>query len=285
MNIICRTKIFCGILSAFFLCLLLLPQTTIAANVQFTSNTIIDLSGLSTTLYALSGSECDSLSVSGSTLTVVIPSGSTFTLGTAGYKVLGLTPQGGTLTFTFTSANFPAGHIWQWTEQGSVANISVNHLVGSLVANAHYQLDVGPNAPVTYKTDGAGEMSFSETIAVSPIAFVLELNEPASTAGVGAFAPSYTVPQPVTEQPSKETTGETKKTEPTQTPSQQAQVQTQTLPPTVPAAQPLSPAAREAAIQQIKAQIIEVQQKLIILISQLIQLIQEQITQLQAQLM
>jgi hypothetical protein len=47
-----------------------------AANISFTEDTELALTGLATTLYALSGSEADTLTVDGSTLTVDIPAGS-----------------------------------------------------------------------------------------------------------------------------------------------------------------------------------------------------------------
>jgi len=130
-----------------FACFCLLPSA-FAANVQFTSNSIIDLTGLSTTLYALSGSECDSLTVNGSTLTVDIPSASTFTLGTASHNVLGLTPSGGTITLTFDSSHFADGYINQWTEASSDPTATITHTISGLLAMRNYQITAN-NAVLT----------------------------------------------------------------------------------------------------------------------------------------
>ena len=85
---ICKLKTLLAVFYYFVLSFFLV-QAASAANVVFTQDTIIDLSGLDRTLYALSGSQCDSISISGGELTVTgIPDGGSFILATADHNVL-----------------------------------------------------------------------------------------------------------------------------------------------------------------------------------------------------
>jgi hypothetical protein len=101
----------------------LAPQAH-AANISFTEDTELELTGLATTLYALSGSEADTLTVDGSTLTVDIPAGSSFTLGAGNpiHNVLKVTPTGGTTTLTFQANHLTSGgYATQWTLHSTTA--------------------------------------------------------------------------------------------------------------------------------------------------------------------
>lgn len=101
-----------------------------SAQVQFTADTKIDLSGIGdTSLYALKNSECDSLTVGDpdlKTLKVDIPSSSSFALGTADHNVLKLTPSGGTVTLIFNSDYFSSGYVSQWNGGNTLGAYQVN---------------------------------------------------------------------------------------------------------------------------------------------------------------
>ena len=132
-----------------------------AGNVQFTSDTIIDLTGNPQTLYTESGSECDLLQVSGSTLTATIGDAQNFTLKTATYKVLKLTPSGGSLTLTFDSANFSTGYISQWTEESATPGLTTAHIVGVPKASTNYAVLVQDSFYGTYQSSAQKEISFT----------------------------------------------------------------------------------------------------------------------------
>jgi len=178
-----KTKIHLVFIGGFIFACFCLAQSTLAANVQFTSNSIIDLSGLSTTLYALSDSECDSLTVNSSTLTVNIPSGSTFTLGTASHNVLRLIPSGGNVVLTLDSSNISNGYVSQWTVNSS-SSPTVSFLVGSLTSNVSYLTKADNTAIDYYSSNASGEISFNSSVSSVNKTFTIENKDrPSSPSG------------------------------------------------------------------------------------------------------
>ena len=145
-----------------------------SARVRFTADTIIDLSSLDTTLYALSGSECDLLTINDSLLTVDIPETSSFTLATALNNVLRLTPSGGTVSLIFSSSYFHLGYVSQWQEASSTSDLKVDHLVGVSKANTWYDIKVDGLLFNSFKSNEAGELTFTYDAGYSPKVFVVE---------------------------------------------------------------------------------------------------------------
>ena len=184
-------------LLAVFICLfvviiftLLIGNADSGPKLQFTANTIIDLSGTDTTLYALTGSEADSITVSGSTLTVEIPAGSYFTLGTGNNTVLKTTPSGNAATLTFNTIYLSSGYVSQWIISGSGTGVSF--LVGVPEANADYLVKANGEKLNYYKSTGAKEISFSYTGDLTRKAFeVIRENQPV---GSGLPATAFQAP-------------------------------------------------------------------------------------------
>jgi len=184
-------------LLAVFVCLivviiftLLIGNADSGPKLQFTANTIIDLSGTDTTLYALSGSEADSITVSGSTLTADIPAGSHFTLGTGNNTVLKTTPSGNAVSLNFNTIYLSSGYVSQWTISGSGTGVSF--LVGVPEANADYLVKANGEKYNYYKSTGAKEISFSYTGDLTRKAFeVIRENQPV---GSGLPATAFQAP-------------------------------------------------------------------------------------------
>ena len=141
--------------------LLFLSGQVQAAQVQFSQDTQLNLTGLSTALYVKSGSECDSLSVSGTKLTVNISSASTFTLKTASQDILGLTPAGGSVVLTFNTDYFSSGYISQWTVSSAVTSSQVIFSVGVGQADASYLVEVDGVKLGYYTSDSNREITFT----------------------------------------------------------------------------------------------------------------------------
>jgi hypothetical protein len=159
-----------------------------AANISFTEDTELALTGLATTLYALSGSEADTLTVDGSTLTVDIPAGSSFTLGAGSptHNVLRITPAGGTTTLTFQASHLTSGgYATQWTLDSSTAT-SWDIVVG-VSQPASYNIQVDSNHYTVLNTSG-GEVSFTYTGNFSNKTFSIDQHESAGSTPTG-FTP------------------------------------------------------------------------------------------------
>ena len=146
----------------FLIGVLLVPSLAFAADVEFTEDTVLDLSGLPTILYAKATSKCDSLTVSPSTLNVDVLSGDNFTLKTT-YDVLGLTPSGGTVTLTFDTAYFSSGYVNQWTVSSAVTSASASFSVAVAESNADYLVKVDGSNYGYYISDSSGIVSFNYT--------------------------------------------------------------------------------------------------------------------------
>jgi hypothetical protein len=163
------------------------PQAC-AANISFTENTELALTGLATTLYALSGSEADTLTVDGSTVTVEIAAGDSFTLGAGSpiHNVLRITPAGGTTTLTFQAANLTTGgYATQWTLHSTTAT-SWAILVG-VSQPTTYNIQVDSNHYTVLNTSG-GEVSFTYTGNFSNKTFSIDQRESAGSTPTG-FTP------------------------------------------------------------------------------------------------
>jgi hypothetical protein len=185
MTEIKKTKIHLVFIGGFIFACFCLAQSTLAANVQFTNNSVIDLSGLSTTLYALSGSECDSLTVNGSTLTVDVPSGSTFTLGTVSNNILRLAPSGSNAVLTLDSSNMSSGYVSQWIVNSS-SSPTVSFLVGSLTPNVSYLAKADNIAIDYYSSNASSEISFNSSVGSVSKTFTIEKQDRPSSPSGGA---------------------------------------------------------------------------------------------------
>ena len=176
------------IVFAFCLGYFIWVKANLSAKVQFTADTEIILTGLDTNLYVLgdpvSPSECDSLTIGdpdSKTLKVDIPDASSFTLKTAANNVLRLTPAGGTVSLTFSSAYFSSGYVSQWTEQSTISNLEVSHLVGVPKANTYYAIEVNSVLFNSFKSNDSGEVSFTYDSGFSPRVFTTEEDTTAPT--------------------------------------------------------------------------------------------------------
>jgi hypothetical protein len=156
-----------------------------AANMSFTADTEIELTGLDQELYALSGSEADSLEVSGSTLTVDIPADSTFTLGAGSptHNVLQITPAGGSVTLTFDSSNFSGGYAGGWTLNSSTAT-SWTILFGVSDTTTTHQVNVNDILYNRFNANSQGEVQFTYTDGFTNKTFDVATWERVSTGGL-----------------------------------------------------------------------------------------------------
>ena len=180
----------------FLIGVLLVPSLAFAADVEFTEDTVLDLSGLPTILYAKATSKCDSLTVSGSTLTVDVPSGSNFTLKTTTHDVLGLTPSGGTVTLTFNTAYFSSGYVNQWTVSSAVTSTSASFSVGVAESNADYLVKVDGSNYGYYISDSSGIVSFNYTGGFSSKIFTIIRQDRPVVVGPGTGVPAGDITPP-----------------------------------------------------------------------------------------
>ncbi len=154
-----------------------------AANVQFTEDTQLDLSGAPATLYVASGSACDLLTVSPSALNVDVPPGNAFTLKTATLIVLGLTPFGGRVTLDFNTSYFSTGYVAQWTVSSLVSNAQVSFLVGVPQTNTDYLIRVNGDKLGYFQSNSSGQISFTYGGFSSKIFTITQENRPVSAGG------------------------------------------------------------------------------------------------------
>ena len=170
-------------LAAILICLALVfgfyiffTKANPGAKIQFTTDIIISLSGISDgDLYIAQNSECDSLSVSGSTLTIGdISAGSSFTLKTSSHNnALKITPSGGVLDLTFDSGNLSSGNIIQWTLNTSTET-TVAHIVGAPLANTWYAVKTDSVLFNSFQSSASGEVSFTYNGGFSSKVFTIE---------------------------------------------------------------------------------------------------------------
>jgi len=145
------------------------------AQVQFTADTIISLSGINDgDLYVRTNSECASLTVSGAILTVTdIPIANNFILKTTHDNALKLTPAGGVLNLTLDSSNISAGNISQWTLDADTGT-TVAHIVGVAQANTWYAIKTDGVLFNTFQSNSSGEVSFTYNGSWSEKVFTIE---------------------------------------------------------------------------------------------------------------
>jgi peptidoglycan hydrolase-like protein with peptidoglycan-binding domain len=136
-----------------------------AAKVQFTSDVILSLSGISDgDLYIASSSECTSINVDGENLNVNgIPDGSSFILKTSERQNgLKLTPSGGTIDLYFSSENLATttGTIFQWALLSSNSpELAID--IGVPLANTFYSIKVGEVLFNSFESDNEGQVVFN----------------------------------------------------------------------------------------------------------------------------
>jgi len=177
--------LFLWILMAWFL---MVPFSNFAeaANVQFTSDTQLSLSGASPTLYISSGSACDSLTISGSSLTADVPSGSSFTLKTTGHSVLEMTPSGGNVVLLFNTSYYSGGYVSQWTASSSVATATVAFSIKVDSVSTDYKIKVDGESIGTYNSGANALVSFTYSggFSSSKTFTIEELFNPASVSSL-----------------------------------------------------------------------------------------------------
>ena len=160
-------------------------STAHAANISFTADAELSLTGLAATLYALSGSAADTVTVNGSTLTVEIPSGSSFTLGAGSsiHTTLKVTPTAGSSTLTFEAANLTSGgYATQWTLD-STTSTSWALSVGVSQSNTNYNIKVNSIHHGIFQADSSGIVAFSYGGNLSGKTFSIDQRDSAGSTG------------------------------------------------------------------------------------------------------
>ncbi len=176
-----RLSIIPGLVLAFLLISWLVNPLSVKASpgtVEFTSDVILNSSGLDTaTYYIASGAKASSLVISGSDLTVSgALSNTLFLLKTADHDVLRITPSGGAADLSFSSNYFVFGWISRWSETSSV---SVQHVVGVPRQNADYfvKADGVPVSGSPFNPGASSVISFTRTGSGSPEVFTVAYDE------------------------------------------------------------------------------------------------------------
>ncbi len=174
--------------------LVLVPNLVLAADVHFSEDTDLDLSGLeTTTLYAKANSDCDSLTVSGSNLMVDIPQSSTFSFGPSNFTSLSLTPSGGVIGLDFDTQYLSSGQVSQWSVSSNVNSAQVSFSVKVAEANADYLVKVDGSNYGYFESNTKGVVSFNYTGGFSSKTFTItRQNRPGGgiPGGVGDTIPS-----------------------------------------------------------------------------------------------
>ena len=167
--------------------------------IQFTADTNVSLSGLSTgDLQIGSNSECAEASVSGAVLTVTdITDGSVFTLKTPAHNnALTLSPAGGALDLTINSGNISSGNITEWTLEAS-GNVNVSYTVGVAQANAQYAVKVNNVLLNNVQSNESAEINFIYNGGWSVKVFTVEEASVSTNFSGGGLPPSaYEAPKP-----------------------------------------------------------------------------------------
>jgi len=142
--------------------------------VEFTSDVILDLSGLSTTTYIGIGADCAFLTISSTDLNIQgLGSDITFLIKTVGHKVLQMTPSAGTADLTFSSNYVSSGYVNQWTATSSV---SVAYIVGVPNASTWYEVkkDGTTISGSPFNSGASAEISFNHTGSGASEVFTIE---------------------------------------------------------------------------------------------------------------
>ncbi|MBU3942412.1 PKD domain-containing protein [Patescibacteria group bacterium] len=105
-------------------------------NVIFTSDVILDLSGLSETLYIESGSTSNSISISGSDISVLgVPKNESFVIKSIDTTVINIFPKEAAANFSISSANILEKYLSQFKVNGMG---SIDYIVGVAGKNTEY---------------------------------------------------------------------------------------------------------------------------------------------------
>jgi hypothetical protein len=145
----------------FFIAGILIANNSLAAIVNFTSDTIISLTGLTTSLYVKSGSSCDSLVVNGTSLTSIIPANASFILKGSS-DILSVNSSVGDTTLVVDSSNFSSGYLNQWALTNLTTN-SVNISVAVPPSGLQYILKVNGEIYGYYDYNSNGLVNFNYT--------------------------------------------------------------------------------------------------------------------------
>ncbi|MCK4553930.1 hypothetical protein KAU19_03130 [Candidatus Parcubacteria bacterium] len=165
-----------------FNCAYYLIKASPSAQIQFTADTIISLSGIDDgDLYIRTDSECAEISISGAVLTITdIPDANNFILKTTHNNALKLTPSGGVLDLTLDSGNISSGDITQWTLNAS-SGTTVAHIVGVSNANTWHAIKADSVLFNSYQSSASGEVSFTYDGSWSEKVFTIEVDSTAPT--------------------------------------------------------------------------------------------------------
>lgn len=150
-----------------------LVDISYAANIYFTADAQLDLTGLPCAIYVASGSAADSLTTLGTNLTADIPSGSIFVIKTTS-TVLSMTASGGTIILGFDTGYFGTGYVTQWSASSSVsgATVGIDILVPN--ANTSYLIKVDGTNFNYYTSNGSGVVSFTYNGGFSNKVFTIQ---------------------------------------------------------------------------------------------------------------
>lgn len=163
MNNIFKKK---NILVVFSFVLFFAFAYTLLASVVFTSDTSINLSGISPqTLFIRSGSAASLVTLNSNVLTATgIPNGSFFNLRTSSHdNTIRLSPSGSTLNFSFNSNDYSGSSntITQWTLDSPNSGTNVSIILGVPEQNQSYTIFVNGAEYNDYTSDSNREISFT----------------------------------------------------------------------------------------------------------------------------
>ena len=140
-----------------------LAETAPLCQVEFTSDVILNLNGLSTTTYIASSSQATFLEINqadGILQVNGICDGGFFLLKTTDHKILKLTPSGCSVDLLFSSANEQGGYVNQWK---ATTTCNVSFLVGVPKINTNYivKFEGTPIPGSPFNSGTQGEISFT----------------------------------------------------------------------------------------------------------------------------
>lgn len=149
----------------------------VPAQVEFTSDTVLDLEGtIAGDLYVAQNSACSSLDISGKNLVVNdIPAGSSFILKTFKHdQALKVSSSMGNIDLDFSSDDLLFGDIASWTINNSGGPAAASIIWGVPAADTWYTVKVNGVIFRSYFSSAASEITFAYDLSSSSI-FTLEL--------------------------------------------------------------------------------------------------------------
>ena len=152
-----------------------------AANIDFTVDTEVNLTGLSTALYIASSSAADLLVVNADSLNANIPAGSVFALKTSSQTKLSISLSGDSVNLNFNAVYFGSGYITQWTASSSVSTTTVAFSVGVPLVNTYYKINVNGALLDYYLSNSSGIVSFTYSGGFSDKVFTIIQEDPPSS--------------------------------------------------------------------------------------------------------